>query len=195
MPPQSDRHWWNKHYFDKNTPWDIGGIAPPLQAFFDSLSDSNLRILIPGAGKGHEAIYLHRRGFQNVFVCDWATDAFHFLLEEEPEFPEDHLLCSDFFKLNLEVDLLIEQTFFCAIDPSLRPQYAQKAAELLVPGGRLVGLLFANPFPADGPPFGGTKEEYARYFEAYFSFSQFEIASNSIKPRAGNELFINFIKL
>jgi hypothetical protein len=54
----------------------------------------------------------------------------------------------------------------------------------------LVGLLFNSEFEKPGPPFGGTAEEYKSYFEPYFHFRTFETATNSVKPRAGSELFI-----
>ena len=86
-------------------------------------------------------------------------------------------------------DLIVEQTFFCAIDPSLRTVYAEKMAKLLNPKGKLVGLLFDCNFDG-GPPFGGSKTEYITYFEPYFKFNFLEKCYNSISPRAGNELFI-----
>jgi thiopurine S-methyltransferase len=64
----------------------------------------------------------------------------------------------------------------------------------LKPGGKLVGLLFNDKLNTDKPPFGGNKEEYTWYFEKYFDLKTFESCHNSIKPRAGRELFIKFSK-
>ena len=71
----------------------------------------------------------------------------------------------------------------------MRKQYAEKMQQLLNPNGRLVGLLFNTDFE-DGPPFGGDKDEYKKYFSPYFFFKYFENCYNSIKPRAGTELFM-----
>lgn len=188
MPLNAD--YWNKRYAEGNIPWDAGAPTTPLRSFLDTLKDPHQRILIPGAGRGHEAIYLHRKGFTQVYVCDWAPLALEALLDIEPDFPSDHLLQADFFELEPRYDFLIEQTFFCAIDPSLRPAYAQKAHQLLSPGGSLVGLLWAEELPVEGPPFGGTEAEYRGYFEPFFTIEQIELAPNSIKPRAGRELFL-----
>lgn len=186
--------YWNEKYQIQQTPWDIGYASPPIAHYCEKIKDKHIRILIPGAGKAHEAIFLHRQGFQEVWVCDWAADAFAHLKREAPDFPEQHLLVGDFFDLSPSYDLIIEQTFFCAIDPALRARYVQKAHELLVPGGRLIGLLFARPFDFEGPPFGGTKEEYRQLFQQHFDLLQLETAENSIQPRLGNELFIEFLK-
>jgi len=190
MADQLSANYWNERYLNVNTPWDIGSISTPLQNYFDGLADKELRILIPGAGKAHEAIYLHRQGFSNVYVCDWAASAFDLLKEEVPDFPEEHLLVGDFFDLQLPIDLVVEQTFFCAIDPSLRTKYVQKMHALLEDQGKLVGLLFANEFNRPGPPFGGTAAQYRQLFAPYFDIIKLDIAPDSIKPRLGNELFM-----
>ncbi|MDH5647012.1 MAG: TPMT family class I SAM-dependent methyltransferase, partial [Candidatus Heimdallarchaeota archaeon] len=59
---------WNKRYADKQTGWDIGSISTPLKQYFDQLTDTSLRLLIPGAGNSYEAEYLYSKGFQNVTV-------------------------------------------------------------------------------------------------------------------------------
>lgn len=150
------------------------------------------RILIPGAGRGYEAEYLHAAGFENVFVADIAPEALRALHQRVPSFPVAHLLEQDFFALPSApaYDLIVEQTFFCALSPGLRPAYARQCAALLQPGGTLMGLLFDTEFATAGPPFGGSRPEYESYFAPYFDFLHFASAYNSIKPRQGKELFI-----
>jgi SAM-dependent methyltransferase len=180
---------WNRRYLDANTPWDLGDVSPPLKQWIDRFPSKELKILIPGAGKAHEATYLFESGFQQVFVCDWAEEAMAHFREQSPDFPESQLLVRDFFELAPAYDIILEQTFFCALHPSQRPDYARKCAELLVEGGLLGGLLFAHPFPFEGPPFGGTKEEYLTYLEPHFEVLEMEVSPHSVKPRAGRELF------
>ena len=187
--------YWNSRYIENNIPWDIGSIAPILQAKLDSLSDSKeLKILIPGAGLAHEAAYLHHQGFPHVFVCDWAEAAFDHIEKQCPDFPKEHLLVRDFFELDVKVDVIVEQTFFCAIPRNRRKDYAKKAASLLNNGGRLIGLLFASEFEREGPPHGGSQEEYLTYFSPYFDILVMEKSTGSIKPRMGNELYLELKK-
>lgn len=181
--------YWNERYKQQHTPWDIGHVSPPIKRYLDDLEDKSMRILIPGAGSAYEAIYAHRQGFERVLVCDWAPLAFRNLRQAAPDFPEDHLLVADFFQLDIEVDLMIEQTFFSAIAPSQRPAYVRQAANLLKPKGKVVGLLFAHPFEHEGPPFGGTQAEYEALFSVHFDILQMEISPYSIAPRLGRELF------
>ena len=91
-------------------------------------------------------------------------------------------------------DLIIEQTFFCALNPSLRDKYVEKMHELLNPKGKLIGLLFQFPLTEEGPPFGGSENEYIKLFSNNFKIRTLETAYNSIKPREGRELFFIFEK-
>ncbi|OON69702.1 methyltransferase domain-containing protein [Hymenobacter sp. CRA2] len=187
-----DPAYWAGRYAAGQDQWDAGAITEPLRAYFAQLGPPDARrILIPGAGRAYEAEYLHRGGWPNVFVADFAAEPLHALQQRVPDFPAEHLLQADFFALAGPFDLIVEQTFFCALDPALRSDYARHCAELLRPGGKLVGLLFEGKVgPGHEPPFGGTREEYRELFAAYFEFVHFEAAYNSIKPRQGRELFI-----
>ena len=189
-----DAAYWQGRYQAGHDAWDAGTSTPPLRAYFDQLDVSRQpRILIPGAGRAYEAEYLHRAGFRHVFVADLAPEPLRALAARVPDFPAAHLLQADFFRLPNEpaYDLLVEQTFFCALDPALRPAYARQCAHLLRPGGTLAGLLFDTDFgEKTEPPFGGSREEYRAYFAPYFAFKHFDPAYNSLKPRQGRELFI-----
>jgi len=182
-------NYWSSRYKNEKTGWDIGEISTPIKEYIDQLKDKSLRILIPGAGNGHEAEYLHNQGFSNVFVCDIAQEALNNLAQRCPSFPKQHLLLSDFFELNDQFDLILEQTFFCALHPTSRKDYINQMSQLLKEKGKLVGLLFNIEFPFNGPPFGGSKDEYRDIFSARFDFIILETCHNSIEPRSGRELF------
>lgn len=194
MDQQFNETYWQLRYKANQTGWDAGSITPPLRKYFDQLTSKERRILIPGCGNAYEAEYLYHTGFQKVYVADVAEAPLQNLRNRVQDFPDEHLLQHDFFELKGQYDLVFEQTFFCALSPDLRPAYAAKCAELLAPGGKLVGLLFNTTFQHEGPPFGGSAEEYRSYFEPYFHFIHFEEAYNSLAPRQGRELFINLQK-
>ena len=193
--PAFDATYWQQRYDAARTNWDTGAITPPLHAYFDQLDVARQpRILIPGAGRAYEAEYLHHAGFKRVVVADIAPAALAAVAQRPPGFPAENQLLQDFFTLEPTpeaFDLIVEQTFFCALHPSLRPAYARQCAHLLRAGGTLMGLLFDTDFgPVQEPPFGGSRQEYRTYFEPYFKFKHFDTATNSIGPRAGRELFI-----
>jgi SAM-dependent methyltransferase len=185
-----DKEFWESQYQNNDTGWDTGDITTPLKEYINQLTNNNLAILVPGAGNGYEAGYLFDKGFTNVWIADIAPTPLLNFKKKHPSFPDNQLLNVNFFDISIQFDLILEQTFFCALDPSLRPAYAQKMYELLKPGGKLVGLLFNDMLYKNHPPFGGNKEEYEEYFKPYFNFKHFDTAYNSIKPRSGRELFI-----
>lgn len=190
----SRAEYWQQRYEQGYTGWDMRGISPPLKAYFDQLKRRDLRILIPGAGNAYEAAYLHQAGFSQVYVLDFAEAPLRRFAEQHPDFPAEHLLHADFFAWQGEpFDLIVEQTFLCAIDPARRPEYAAQMHSLLKPGGRLAGVLFDCEF-TNGPPFSGSRAEYETLFAPYFAFATFETCHNSVGPRAGRELFVNLIK-
>ncbi|SFI97848.1 class I SAM-dependent methyltransferase [Olleya namhaensis] len=181
--------FWDDRYQSNDIGWDLGTISPPLQAYFDQLTNLDLKILIPGGGNSYEAEYLYNKGFKNIFVVDLSKTALDNLKARVPDFPSSNLILDNFFDLNMMFDLIIEQTFFCAIDPSLRNAYAKKASEILNSKGSVSGLLFDAVLNTTHPPFGGSKTEYLGYFKPYFDIKIMDEAYNSIKPRAGRELF------
>jgi SAM-dependent methyltransferase len=181
--------FWDQRYKNNDTGWDLGNVSPPLKAYIDQLTDKSLRILIPGGGNAYEAEYLFQKGFKNVYVIDLSETALHHLKSRVPEFPSNQLLHKNFFDLDMTFDLVLEQTFFCAIDPVLRYQYVIKMNELLSNNGKLAGLLFNVPLNADRPPFGGSKSEYIERFQSLFNIKLMESAYNSHESRKGRELF------
>ena len=181
--------YWSERYKEGATGWDIGYVSTPIKAYVDQLTDKELKILIPGAGNSYEADYLWQQGFRNVHVLDIAEEPLANLQKRVPDLPADQLIKGDFFEHDEAYDLILEQTFFCALNPELRLAYLEKMHALLKPGGKLAGLLFNIPLFTDHPPFGGHRSEYLPKFSAHFEVQVMETAHNSIPPRAGNELF------
>lgn len=183
-------NYWEERYQLKQTGWDIGSVSPPLKEYFDQLSKKDLRILIPGAGRAWEAEYLFKNGFSKVFVLDYSTTAISDFLKRYPYFPKNQIINDDFFKHKGQYDLIVEQTFFSALLPTQRQDYAISMYEKLCISGKLVGLLFNHEFAFTGPPFGGTVAEYTELFSPMFEIEILETATNSIEPRMRRELFI-----
>lgn len=190
MNPFLSQEYWNNRYLQHQTGWDIGTVSTPLKEYIDQLSDKHISILIPGGGNSYEALYLLEQGFRDVTVIDLAPAVTEKLKFQTASYqPHIKILTGDFFELTGQYDLILEQTFFCAIDPALREQYVIKMGELLKPSGKLVGVLFNRDFEG-GPPFGGAEKEYKALFASTFHQIRMEPCYNSIPPRAGSELFV-----
>lgn len=192
MSTKLNADYWNQRYLNNQTGWDIGHAAPALVQYAKQLASKDLKILIPGCGNAHEAVALAQLGFTDITLLDFAPLAIQSVQKKISELNllhVVHLVCEDFFIHQGRYDIILEQTFFCALNPQLRKDYALKMYDLLKPKGKLAGLLFDFPLTDEGPPFGGSKQEYLNWFEPNFTIQTMEKANNSIEPRAGRELF------
>ena len=193
MTTKMDKKYWENRYQKQETGWDAGAITTPLKEYIDQLKNKELKILIPGAGNGYEFDYLVTNGFKNVTIIDIAEQPIINIKKRNPKFIENFIQ-ADFFDLSEKFDLIVEQTFFCALDPKQRHNYVTKMHSILNENGKMAGLLFDFPLTEVGPPFGGSKEEYLSLFSDSFIIKKLEKAYNSIKPRKDKELFFIFEK-
>ncbi|EIA08480.1 methyltransferase domain-containing protein [Flavobacterium frigoris] len=188
-----DQDYWDAQYKAKSTGWDLGQVSPPIKAYIDTLNNKGCCILIPGCGNTYEAEYLLQEGFTNITVIDIAPTLVEDIKQKFAANPNIKIIQGDFFEHQGKYDLIIEQTFFCALPPTMRQKYVWKMHQLLAEEGVLSGLLFNRTFEVS-PPFGGNKEEYETLFKAAFNFLKMDVAPNSIAPRANSELFFEFRK-
>ena len=194
MENHFDKDYWESKYKNNKTGWDIGYISTPMKFYIDQLTNKELHILIPGAGNGHEIEYLYNKGFRNLTVIDIAEQPLKNIKYRIPDFPSIKLIHQNFFEHHKSYDLILEQTFFCALHPDYRKAYVQKMYHLLNEQGKVAGLFFDFKLTAVGPPFGGSKVEYYQLFKSKFQINILEKCYNSIKPRHDRELFFIFEK-
>lgn len=181
-----EQAYWQKRYLENDTPWNIGEPSTPLKEYIDQLTNQDLRILIPGAGFGHEAIYLSQLGFKHITVIELVPES----VDHLKAYPGIKVIVADLFEHEASYDLILEQTLFCAILPEMREKYISKIASLLSNEGKYVGVLFNRVFEKQGPPFGGNSEEYQALFFPVFKHIYMQNCYNSIPQRAGSEVFI-----
>jgi SAM-dependent methyltransferase len=188
-----DENYWNNQYQNHTTGWDLGEISPPIKTYINTLTNKSISILIPGCGNTYEADYLLQEGFTNITVIDIAPTLVEVLQQKFIGNKNINVLLGDFFKHQGTYDVIIEQTFFCALPPTLRQKYVYKMHQLLANNGLLVGLLFNKTFEKS-PPFGGSKEEYLSLFKNAFHLNTMATCTNSIMPRANTELWVELQK-
>lgn len=192
---------WDERYRSGNTPWDLSGPTPEFSRLVkEKWFPKKGSALVPGGGRGHDAILLAENGLQ-VDLVDFSPLALNAALQEASQKKVAlYAYRRDFFSLpesgyhQEHYDLLLEYTFYCAIDPSLRAAYAATAAALLKRGGILLGLFFPLESTKPGPPFVVSQTEIEKDFSPYFEL-RFEEPSASVKPRAGREILGIFKKL
>ncbi|MCW2118558.1 TPMT family class I SAM-dependent methyltransferase [Flavobacterium sp. 7A] len=193
MSKTLDQKYWDTQYKTNCTGWDLGCISPPIKTIIDKLEDKNIAVLIPGCGNTYEAEYLLQQGFTNITVIDIAPTLVSMLQLKFANNDNITIVLGDFYSHQGQYDLILEQTFFCALAPHLRQHYVFIMHQLLIPNGTLSGLLFNKTFES-GPPFGGNKKEYELLFKNAFNITSLEISCNSVLPRSESELAFTFVK-
>ncbi|KAM0747155.1 S-adenosyl-L-methionine-dependent methyltransferase [Meredithblackwellia eburnea MCA 4105] len=150
---------WEKMWQEQTTPWDASGIQPALKDLVengwakvgvdwsDLASGGEGKALVPGCGRGYDVLYLASKGFQAVGADISATAIAaareHYASQHSPP-PTVTFEQVDFFKDLPEAfySLAYDYTFFCAIPPSMRSEWAKAYAKTIRPGGVLITLMW-----------------------------------------------------
>mmetsp|Transcript_34985 Transcript_34985/g.96767 ORF Transcript_34985/g.96767 Transcript_34985/m.96767 type:complete len:228 (+) Transcript_34985:49-732(+) len=141
--------------------FDVGQASPTLVgelARSMHATRAGMTALVPGCGRAYDALALAQHGFEKVQAVDLsqsACDAAQQELKEAgcPEAAKVEVACVDFFALQGSFDFIWDCTFLCALDPSVREQWASKTQSLLAPGGVLLTCVFPICSKVGGPPF------------------------------------------
>ena len=191
MTNSDSPHFWNDLYTSNQFPWDLGGPTPVFQRLAETNSLKPGRMLVLGAGRGHDARLFARHRF-TVSAVDFSEEAVEAMKRlEEPKHPIE-ILHSDFFALpstwDGRFDYVLDYTSFCAILPQRRPEYADLVARLLKPGGKLIMLAFPIGTRPGGPPFVVQPEAIIELFARRgFALQMRELPSDSVAARKGYE--------
>lgn len=166
---KSNRNFWQSRYREGNIPWDLGESSQPVRWLIDRYFPKSGNVLIPGCGRGHEALYLAEQGY-GVTAIDLIAEPLAYLRKEARKRKlRIEILQQDIFNLPVFYDLLfdvfLEQTFFCAIDPSLYEEYEALAYRTLRPGGQFLGVFMEVPWDG-GPPYNCPPDLVLKQFSA-----------------------------
>ena len=169
-------------------------VSPPPRTTVSGTALYSPRVAVPGAGRGHDARLLARRGYR-VTAFDFAeaavaearrlaaAEAVELTVEPRDVFtlPRDHAGA---------FDGVWEYTCFCAIDPARRDEYASVLHAILRPGGVLLACFFPLRDGTDGPPFPVSREEIERVLAGRFTVLEAGPPPRSVERRAGLEWLV-----
>jgi hypothetical protein len=169
----------------------MGTPTPVFQRVLKEMQFPPGRMIVPGAGRGHDAREFARHGFEVVAV-DFAQEAAQAMREAMTTDSAHQVLQQDLFTLPQELDrsfdYWLEYTCYCAIDPKRRSEYADLVARLVKEGGIYIGLLFPLDEHVGGPPFAVKTENLLRDLSGRgFAVRKREFPFDSVKPRRRRE--------
>ncbi|KAJ8477689.1 hypothetical protein OPV22_021416 [Ensete ventricosum] len=183
---------WEKCWEEGLTPWDLGKATPAVLQLVETGSLPRGRVLVPGCGSGYDVVAI--AGPERYVVgLDISTSAVEKAKELSSSLPNTNqftFVAADFFtwQPTEKFDLIFDYTFFCAIDPCLRPAWAQKIQEILKPDGELITLIYLISGQEGGPPYNTTVADYEQVLNPV-GFKALSLEDNelAVKPRKGNE--------
>jgi methyl halide transferase len=191
MPDVNISQFWETAYRNNQSFWDLGRPTPVFCRLVENGQYAPGNMIVPGAGRGHDARLFARYGF-TVTAVDFADAAVRDMrLLAEPDAPLT-IVQVDFFALppvfEGAFDYVLEYVTYCAINPSRRVEYADVVQRLLKPGGTYIGLIFPIGNHAGGPPFAVSPDQLITDLAARgFRLLHREFPPDSVKPRKGKE--------
>jgi len=187
---------WEACYRNDDMPWDHGGPAPPLFELIEMQGSAiwlGGPVLVPGCGTGHDV-----RALADDCVPAHGLDISFTAVEkaralspqagvsyEQGDFLDPAWCEGKCFPA------IWEHTFFCAINPRRRRDYARSAAALLPPNGHLAGVFYLRPWDPgeeeDRPPYKVSVEELEETFSPWFEKIDGWVPASSYPGREGRE--------
>jgi SAM-dependent methyltransferase len=194
MARVSSPDFWQELYEQGGDGWEIGAPAPPLVSFIETTPPPRGRVAVLGCGRGHDARYLARHGYESVGF-DFSTAA---LREARTLAARDGVKVTfvqhDILALgrNREAafDGVWEYTCFCAIDPQRRREYVATLNAILKPGGWLLACFYPIRQGGAGPPFAVARSEVRRLLRPSFRIERSFTAPRSVPRRQGQEWMV-----
>lgn len=193
MASVSAPDFWTDLYARGADGWELSQPAPPLVEFVETTPPPRGRVAVPGCGRGHDARYLARRGY-DVVGFDFSPPAVREARAlARAEGARAEFLERDIFTLARDYahafDGVWEYTCFCAIDPARRAEYVRTMDAILRPGGWFLACFFPLRRRAAGPPFAVSASEVRRRFGPPFRIER-AYAPRSARLRQGQERMV-----
>lgn len=162
------QEFWNSRYQQEITPWECADLPAGFAGHVAALSPRPQQVLIPGCGAANEIAYLLAQG-HHVSAIDFSPQAVQ-RARLQLGAAANVVREADFFSADVGGlwDWVYERAFLCALPPKCWPQYAEKMAELIKPGGMLAGYFFLRP-TFKGPPFGIAADDLQALLSPHFS--------------------------
>jgi SAM-dependent methyltransferase len=172
--------FWTVRYAAGKTPWDFGGVPSALKSFLERSSGPG-RVLVPGCGSGYEIQAFDAAGY-DVSAIDFSPAAVHQAKRVLGSLAQ-RVILGDFFTHDFgqrRFDFIYERTFLCSMTPTRWPEYVNRMADLLLPGGKLIGVFLYGQRSPSGPPFPLTEPEAEQLFKKRFELVRSEAITDSL---------------
>jgi len=177
--------FWDLRYGARFAPWDAGKVPARLLAFAGAGPPRS--VLVPGCGSAWD-VRCFAEGGWSVVGIDFSHEALAAARSILGPYG-DRVRHADFFAQIPEApfDVVYERAFLCALPRRLWPDWGQRMAGLVKPGGTLTGFFFFDQGER-GPPFPLNSEaELAALLEPAFERIEDQAVADSVDVFKGKE--------
>ncbi|MHB2026506.1 MAG: class I SAM-dependent methyltransferase [Elusimicrobiota bacterium] len=195
LPSPLDEHGsWDAVYRNtkpEDLPWNAGGPDPELAHIVESGKIAPCRALDLGAGPGHDAIFLAKKGFK-VLAVDISPAALELAKANAARAGIGAALdyrVENVLRLSLPpqtAGFINDRGCFHTLAPADRAIYIEKASGILALGGRLFLRVFSDKEPPGPGPYRFSRRDLEDLFSPKFAFLEFGegIFEGPRKPKA-----------
>ncbi|CAO3617293.1 unnamed protein product [Cunninghamella blakesleeana] len=168
---------WEEKWANNNTPWDHNEPSPALVELIYNEETKKLlptsgNGIVPGCGAGYDVQFLASPSLHMIGL-DMSKTCIKVCKQKHPNAADLNyeFILGDFFDFQIPdggFDLAYDYTFFCALDPSMRSNWARRYGEIIKSGGTLICLMFPLQEKEGGPPFSVSVEAYQEALSSNF---------------------------
>lgn len=194
-PDSNQPEFWTVRYASGKTPWDFAGIPSVLKSFLQRSSVPG-KTLIPGCGSGYKVQAFHAAGY-DVTAIDFSPAAVEQANRVLGALAK-RVTLGDFFTHDFgqsRFAFIYERTFLCSMTPSRWPDYVSRTADLLLPGGKLIGVFLYGNWSSSGPPFPLAESEAEQLFSKHFRLVRSEVVTDSLPVFRNMERWQEWLKI
>ena len=174
MITQNLPKYWDRLYQKENPEWILQNPHPNLANLFKQtkLIPKSGRVLVPGAGYGHDAAYWAKLKY-DVVALDFSQMAYSALLDWAKEYSNFSAMKLDIFELQPEnttpFNVVYESGFFVALHPGKRDEYFEVWLRMLAPNGIVISHFHQlDKASNEGPPHTSTTLEIMARIDGLF---------------------------
>lgn len=189
---EKPQFWLDAYKTEANPKWNLNQPAEAFKDMIQRLKLPKSRILVLGAGEGHDAAFFAQAGHV-VTAVDFSKEGIRRGKEKYAGLSNLHFEEANIFHLpqqwNHSFDVVVEHTCYCAVPPDQRNELVRLWRRMLHEEGQLLSIFFTME-KRSGPPYGATEWEIRKRLQDYFHFLFWGRWRQSLPQRQGRELFV-----
>jgi len=183
---------WEQLWKEGAIPLDAQGVTPAVTQLLKEKKIPEGRALVPGCGLGYDVVAMGSptRSVIGLDISQTAIQQAELFAEKSPNAKFVEFQNADFLSFSppFKFDVVFDYTFFCTLEPSLRPQWGEKMADVLALDGELITFMFPLDDHEGGPPYAVSLDAYEKVLRPLgFRMTSCDVEVPSLEARKGME--------